>query len=108
MEFMCIINRMPVIPVPHFIVVVVVFFFLTIQQTFNEWLLFSRYPGIWGHHKKPHPNGDPSLVSYHTANTMPLGKSLHLGRLALLSVTQQSDVNSESGALRWQQLEEGW
>lgn len=61
-----------------------------------------------GHHKKPHRNGDPSLVNYHTASTMPLGKSLHLGRLALLSVTQQSDVHSESAALRWQQLEEGW
>lgn len=54
MEFMCVINRMPVIPVPHFIVVVVVVF-LTIQQTFNEWLLFPRYPGIWGAPQKATP-----------------------------------------------------
>lgn len=51
MEFMCIVNRMPIIPVPIFVVVVV----LTIQQTFNEWLLFPRYPGIWGAPQKATP-----------------------------------------------------
>lgn len=73
-----IINRMPVIPVK--------LFFLRLQQMFNECLLFPRcLLGIWGHHKKPHPCGASSLVNYHTVTTMPLGKSLHLGRCVITS-----------------------